>query len=228
LEDGKLAFFNGILHEDELFTVQALLSAKRAACVKDNLYFYRIRDNSLMTSELSVKRLMGLVTVVTELLNFCAERNLLEKSTSVVEHIQNLSSTAKARFLDLDDEEKRVVADSLVAMLESLGKHAKYFTIEHTPIKVSGKKIAYGVLGIRGKRFLNFLYGTVYEPDELWDIAGDGESVKKPDFERLTKDDLVIVFPRDIEIKTPCPQLRWADINGYVLREKCEAIIKAV
>ena len=59
----------------------------------------------------------------------------------------------------------------------------------------TGRKIAWGALGRNATILLPYLKDTVLEPDELWDASGDGEIVKKPDLDKLTVDDLVLVLP---------------------------------
>ncbi len=61
--------------------------------------------------------------------------------------------------------------------------------------KPCGRIIAWGVLGKRGRRLLPGLKGTPFEPAELWDAAGDGVAVKKPDPASLGPDDLVFILP---------------------------------
>ncbi len=63
---------------------------------------------------------------------------------------------------------------------------------EPTP---KGRIIGYGALGKAAGKLLPLLRGTNLEPSELWDIAGDGAEVKKPDFASLSDDDMLLVFP---------------------------------
>jgi glycosyltransferase involved in cell wall biosynthesis len=60
--------------------------------------------------------------------------------------------------------------------------------------------IAYGVLGKQGKLYLDMFKRSFYKPNECWDLKGDGENVLKPDFSKLHKDDLVVVFPININV----------------------------
>jgi glycosyltransferase involved in cell wall biosynthesis len=60
----------------------------------------------------------------------------------------------------------------------------------------SGSIIAWGALGNCGKIFLPYLGGTMFEPDELWDMAGDGNKVKKPAPDMLSPNDFVIICPQ--------------------------------
>lgn len=59
----------------------------------------------------------------------------------------------------------------------------------------TGRVIVWGSQGKRGVRFLPLLTDSAIEPTELWDIAGDGINVKKPDLKLISKDDLVLIMP---------------------------------
>jgi hypothetical protein len=92
------------------------------------------------------------------------------------------------------------------------------------PTRPTGRVIAWGALGIRGKKMIPALCGSPLEPDELWDIAGDGTIIKKPDSFSLGKEDLVLVLPineasdaicSDLE-GTGCAIIRSDDIVWYV------------
>jgi glycosyltransferase involved in cell wall biosynthesis len=76
------------------------------------------------------------------------------------------------------------------------------------PSKPAGRLIAWGALGERGRRLLPFIAGTMLEPDELWDIAGDGISVKRPEPGSLDADDLVLVLPINDVAEQICAALQ--------------------
>ena len=69
LIENKLAFFEGIIHEDELFSPQALLRAKRAMVIDDVFYMRRVRANSTMTSNVSARQFEGQFIVCAKLLS---------------------------------------------------------------------------------------------------------------------------------------------------------------
>lgn len=74
LNKNDLKFFNGVVHEDELFTVQCITLANRV-CFYDNVFLgRRIRENSIMTGEKKAKSIYGYFKVAIELMRF-AERN---------------------------------------------------------------------------------------------------------------------------------------------------------
>lgn len=52
-----------------------------------------------------------------------------------------------------------------------------------------------GALGKYASRYLPMLKGTPLEPTNLWDENGDGVTVKKPDYDGLTSNDIAVVFP---------------------------------
>jgi glycosyltransferase involved in cell wall biosynthesis len=73
LEDHGIRFFPRILHEDDLFTFQSLLSAKRAARVNDLHYVRRVRAGSIMTSAPAAESAAGYAVCVREMFRFVRE-----------------------------------------------------------------------------------------------------------------------------------------------------------
>ena len=61
--------------------------------------------------------------------------------------------------------------------------------------KPSGRIIAWGTIGKNATTILELLRGSDLVPDELWDLAGDGIKVKKPNVADLKDDDLILVLP---------------------------------
>ncbi len=97
-----------------------------------------------------------------------------------------------------------------------------------TPVKIpqrtAGRVIAWGTQGKRGRTLLPALYGTPLEPLELWDMAGDGATVKKPAPGSLCANDLVLVLPaKGVSEKicaeldrTSCERMLSSDILEYL------------
>lgn len=67
LEHIRLLFYPGIIHEDELFTVQLFIQAGRVCCLKQNLVQHRVRFNSTMTRKYSIYNVNCYLTVMDEL-----------------------------------------------------------------------------------------------------------------------------------------------------------------
>lgn len=64
------------------------------------------------------------------------------------------------------------------------------------PITSKSRIIGYGALGKAAIALIPLLKHTPIEPTELWDISGDGEAVKQPDFNSLGEEDIVLIFPK--------------------------------
>ncbi len=69
LAENELLFREGIIHEDNLFTPQAMLKAERVLVVRDSFYIRRLRGESIMQAEQRSKSSWGY---------FCCYRKLKE------------------------------------------------------------------------------------------------------------------------------------------------------
>ena len=74
LEKG-LDSYNGILHEDNLFTLKSILQAKRVKNVPFNFYHRRVRIGSIMTQKEGVKNLHGYFITYCEAFRFLLRIN---------------------------------------------------------------------------------------------------------------------------------------------------------
>jgi hypothetical protein len=159
------------------------------------------------------------------LLNFCLNHNLRELEG---QFITFRSAFAKLFGVKIDD----IFGDTDIRYLMEILKVIVWNNPSREAFMPNiglGKIIAYGILGQRGRKYLSALYGTDYEPDELWDANGDGDKVKKPDFSKLTPDDLIIVFPTNLTIDTsPARQVTYAKIEVAVLQQKFPEMFDSV
>ena len=65
-----LKFYEGIIHEDELYTTILTLSSNNIFCLKRSLVGHRLRQSSTMTTNFSRRNLDCYLTVADELLRF--------------------------------------------------------------------------------------------------------------------------------------------------------------
>ena len=70
LKKHHFEFCQGILHEDELFTLQVMINADVVCHLPLPLYHYRIRANSIMNSDNTIRRFQSLVKIIHKLLKF--------------------------------------------------------------------------------------------------------------------------------------------------------------
>ena len=62
--------FPDIVHEDQLFTTLLYLQTRRTSCIQRSFFHRRIRKNSIMTCDFSLKNLKGYLTVAQEIVKF--------------------------------------------------------------------------------------------------------------------------------------------------------------
>src|SRR5699024_9716904 len=66
----KLSFPYGILHEDEIFTFLSILKSDKVNVISDELFYRRIRENSIMTSINYELKLEGIFYNLIEMLKY--------------------------------------------------------------------------------------------------------------------------------------------------------------
>jgi len=72
--ENAIRFYEGIIHEDLLFTVQVITAAKRAAFMNEAYYMRRMREGSTMTIKRSLRNIDGLYRVSVELRQLLNEK----------------------------------------------------------------------------------------------------------------------------------------------------------
>lgn len=77
LKESGLTFFPGIIHEDNLFSLMALLLARKVKYIDYELYSRRVREGSIMTASAEAKSLNGYFQCILEAIRFI-NRNKLD------------------------------------------------------------------------------------------------------------------------------------------------------
>lgn len=69
IDENHIRFYPGIIHEDHLYTFTVLLNSKSCGYISEELYYYRIRANSIMTTEgRDMERFEGWAVTLEELI----------------------------------------------------------------------------------------------------------------------------------------------------------------
>lgn len=76
LKKNNLFFKEGIIHEDELHTVKAFILASKVKYIQKKIFYRRIRDNSIMTKEISKKNIDSMYIIAQELYKFYEDKKL--------------------------------------------------------------------------------------------------------------------------------------------------------
>lgn len=75
IEDARLRFHAGIIHEDELFTALLYLEARRVGRIDREFFRRRVRGCSTMTTAFSTRNVEGYTTVLSELRRYACSRD---------------------------------------------------------------------------------------------------------------------------------------------------------
>lgn len=104
----KLFFYEGIIHEDNLFTIQCLSLANRVKYINCDFYKRRVRENSIMTSSAALYRAYSLYIVITEINKFLNERCLVDNQPfyfAVLKQMVRIRNEASNFLSDMTQEE---------------------------------------------------------------------------------------------------------------------------
>lgn len=105
-----LWFYEGILHEDNLFTFKCMLSAEKSAHINSVLFYRRYRQESIMTTKTTFAHAYGYFLCYLEMLKFYeslpVERN---NEMSVLELLHRIMHSAQNSFGNVEQEEQMAV-----------------------------------------------------------------------------------------------------------------------
>ncbi len=97
IKEKNLFFYDGIIHEDNLFSTKALLLAKTAEYIDDVFYLRRIREDSIVTRDDMLEHITGYFTCVAELTRF---KNKTELTDEVSKELNRYILMLLLRSLD--------------------------------------------------------------------------------------------------------------------------------
>lgn len=97
-----ITFYEGIVHEDQLFTIQVILAAKRAKHIDHPFYKRRVRAGSIMTAAKEFQSSYGYFVCLSELKKLVLQRNYQDPE---------LMRALKKRMLALQKMAAKVVDD---------------------------------------------------------------------------------------------------------------------
>lgn len=85
LLSNKLYFYNGILHEDELFSFIAIIKTNKIQYINKKHFIRRFRSNSIMTAPNFIKKFEGVFIVYCKIVEFWQENNFNERNNDAIE-----------------------------------------------------------------------------------------------------------------------------------------------
>ena len=107
LQKHQILFYNGIIHEDELYTIQTMMLAGRVAYIERVLYHRRLRPGSIMTRPLDFQSVYGYFICVKEAFPFLIQRGCNAVQLRLLMMLLNgLALAARNQYLKLAETEQ--------------------------------------------------------------------------------------------------------------------------
>lgn len=124
----NLRFYEGIIHEDALFTYQVILSATRTKVINEVLFYRRVRLNSTMTSKNHAKRFIGIYTVLTEMIRFKQKLDTSSVNLELAIHdrLSDAFGNAANQYINIEQDEQ-IKYENEFSHLKAIGEEYKYF-----------------------------------------------------------------------------------------------------
>ncbi len=86
LKRSQIRFYPGIVHEDELYTVQILLNAEHVCCINKKFYTRRIHLGSITRQKNYLPYLHGIVVVYCRFMNMLSDWKFKDSSAVILRH----------------------------------------------------------------------------------------------------------------------------------------------
>lgn len=106
-QSNNLRFYEGIVAEDNIFTCQSILKARRVSHIKDRLFHRRVRAGSVMTKSMAFKNVYGFFVGFMELDKlFCNNTLKPEEQEALAKVLDLRLKLTRKLYHELDEEGK--------------------------------------------------------------------------------------------------------------------------
>ena len=114
LIDNDISFYEGIIHEDNLFSFLVYFHARRAKCVNDIYFHRRVRESSVMTTEKTYKNLLGYYTCFLKEMDYVGSHSFDDEHQNVLNGIlRALKMNVRRHYLAIDTDEREKFYESI-------------------------------------------------------------------------------------------------------------------
>lgn len=110
IEENRLHFPEGVIYEDNAFSLEAICLAKRVAHVNEPFYIRRVREGSIMTTAISAKNPRSYFEVYLEMLQFALQGCWdYETEQYIAYELQAIVKTTKNYYRNLNSIEREIL-----------------------------------------------------------------------------------------------------------------------
>ncbi len=146
IEENHLRFYEGIIHEDNLFSFQCMILARKVGYINSAFYHRRVRGESIMTSNQSMKNVQGYIVSYAEMLAFMRGREVSKEAFPYVsEYLFNsIFGNARRIFFNLDipgDQAVLTSGDFCAAHFLDFIKQSTETSLERSYIKAENTNL---------------------------------------------------------------------------------------
>ncbi|MBR6101082.1 MAG: glycosyltransferase [Ruminococcus sp.] len=136
--ENSLSFYNGIMHEDELFVPVAMVKAERAGHINEKLYIRRMRNGSVMASRESIKGFNGMYVCMRELLKAVREYpSGSPEGEALLLRTAEAANQAVIRYADLPAEDRKKAAERFDRLCRCI-RYSDHFGSTKLRLKLAG------------------------------------------------------------------------------------------
>lgn len=112
----RLKFYEGIVHEDDLFTFLLLMNVGKCRHVDKIFYGRRYRPDSTMTKKISFRNFHGYFTVWKEVFTWLSENHIPKEAENIAEEmLWSFENLLRNRYRDIEQEEQKKTENYSVA-----------------------------------------------------------------------------------------------------------------
>ncbi|MGI6766501.1 MAG: glycosyltransferase [Lentihominibacter sp.] len=114
LKSNNITFYEGIVHEDNLFSFVAMVMAEKVSHIRESFYVRRVRSGSIMRTTASSVNFIGYFIIYTEILKLMPSLKLTgAERACATKYLQNRFLPANRIYDNLSKEErKKIVFES--------------------------------------------------------------------------------------------------------------------
>ena len=135
LTEHGIAFPNGIIHEDNLFSFRAYMAAERLMRIPDKFYCRRVREGSTMTSPVSAKNVIGYFSCAMGVMQYGLRNEDTDKEREIRREYAQMLRAARHDYAAISDEERK----KAVFPSEMENELFLHLTKEWVDLKASGE-----------------------------------------------------------------------------------------
>lgn len=118
LKSNGINFYEGIIHEDNLFSFICLMEAKKVGYINNVFFHRRVREESTMTKKNTAANVIGYYICFTQMFKFCLCKEI--QNDIIEQYLKKMLENAKYIYICLNKSERKKVVFKKYSLEEYL------------------------------------------------------------------------------------------------------------